>query len=75
MLADCLADIKKELKKILNPKILSYPKDCSPRSLEGFRAYRVPNLAILGGSWVLISRVVSRVTILINHIRGLITLF
>ena len=29
---------------------------------------------LLGGSWVLISRVISRVTILITHIRGLITL-
>ena len=27
----------------------------------------------LGGSWVAISRVISRVTILITHIRGLIT--
>ena len=27
----------------------------------------------LGGSWVLINRVISRVTILINHIRGHIT--
>ena len=29
--------------------------------------------SLLGGSWVAISRVVSRVTILITHIRGLIT--
>ena len=29
---------------------------------------------LLGGSWVVISGVVSRVTILITHIRGLITL-
>ena len=29
---------------------------------------------LLGGSWVVISRVISRVTILITHIRGLITL-
>ena len=29
---------------------------------------------ILGGSWVVISGVISRVTILITHIRGLITL-
>ena len=28
---------------------------------------------LLGGSWVVISRVISRVTILITHIRGLIT--
>ena len=28
---------------------------------------------LLGGSWVVISRVISRVTILIIHIRGLIT--
>ena len=28
---------------------------------------------ILGGSWVVVSRVISRVTILITHIRGLIT--
>ena len=31
-------------------------------------------LLILGGSWVVISRVVSRVTILITHITGLIAL-
>ena len=30
-------------------------------------------LLVLGGSWVVISRVISRVTILITHIRGLIT--
>ena len=30
--------------------------------------------SLLGGSWVVISRVISRVTILIPHIRGLITL-
>ena len=29
---------------------------------------------LLGGSWVVISGVISRVTILITHIRGLITL-
>ena len=29
---------------------------------------------VLGGSWVVISRVISRVTILITYIRGLITL-
>ena len=28
---------------------------------------------LLGGSWVVISRVLSRVTILITHIRGLLT--
>ena len=28
--------------------------------------------SLLGGSWVVISRVISRVTILITHIRGLI---
>ena len=28
---------------------------------------------LLGGSWVVISRVISRVTIVITHIRGLIT--
>ena len=31
-------------------------------------------VALLGGSWVVISRVISRVTILITHIKGLITL-
>ena len=30
---------------------------------------------LLGGAWVVISRVISRVTILITHIRGLITPF
>ena len=29
--------------------------------------------SLLGGSWVVISRVISRVTILITHTRGLIT--
>ena len=31
-------------------------------------------LKLLGGSWVVISGVISRVTIVITHIRGLITL-
>ena len=31
-------------------------------------------VSLLGGSWVVISGVISRVTILITHIRGLITL-
>ena len=31
-------------------------------------------LRLLGGSWADISRVISRVTILITHVRGLITL-
>ena len=31
-------------------------------------------LGVLGGSWVVISRVISRVTILITHSRGLMTL-
>ena len=28
---------------------------------------------LLGGSWVVISRVISRLTIIITHIKGLIT--
>ena len=32
-----------------------------------------PGGLLLGGSWVVISRVISRATILITHIRGLIT--
>ena len=28
---------------------------------------------LLGGSWVVISRVISKVTIVVTHIRGLIT--
>ena len=50
------------------------------RHLLGFRApvrrFGVPfqGLGVLGGSWVVISRVISRVTILITHIRGLMTL-
>ena len=35
---------------------------------EGLRDY-----GVLGGSWVVTSRVVSRATILITHIRGLTT--
>ena len=31
-------------------------------------------LIVLGGSWAVISRVISRITILVTHIRGLITL-
>ena len=31
------------------------------------------NTLVLGGSWVVISRVISRVSILITHIRGLLT--
>ena len=30
-------------------------------------------VGLLGGSWVVISRVISRVTIIITHTRGLIT--
>ena len=30
-------------------------------------------MGLLGGSWVVLSRVISRVTIVITHIRGLIT--
>ena len=37
--------------------------------IEGSLHYRT----LLGGSWVAISRVISRVTILITHIRALIT--
>ena len=32
-----------------------------------------PGKTLLGGSWVVISRVICRITILITHIRGLIT--
>ena len=39
----------------------------------GFSQVEV-GLGLLGGSWVVLSRVTSRVTILITHIRGLITL-
>ena len=47
------------------------------RDLSGIRAARLRTLAtllLLGGSWVVISRVISRLTILITHTRGLITL-
>ena len=39
-------------------------------------AHNVPNLKslLLGGSWVVISGVITRVTIVITHINGLITL-
>ena len=39
--------------------------------LIGFHTVFGPT--VLGGSWVVISRVISRVTILITHIKGLIT--
>ena len=35
--------------------------------------FRVEGLILLGGSWLVISGVISRITILITHIRGLIT--
>ena len=44
---------------------------CSFR-VRGFRASAT--LSLLGGSWVVIGGVISRVTILINHIKGLIAL-
>ena len=37
---------------------------------------RLPTLdeaPVLGGSWVVINRVISRVTMLVSHVRGLIT--
>ena len=43
--------------------------DRDPKILE-----KNKTLILLGGSWVVISRVISRVTIFITHIRGLITL-
>ena len=55
----------------------------SGRDVAGYFAVRahgkrlripVRTRSILGGSWVVISRVISRVTILITHIKGLITL-
>ena len=39
----------------------------------GLREVSSLQLRLLGGSWVVISRVISRVAILITHIRGLIT--
>ena len=42
-----------------------YPVDVRVAAQLGF---------ILGGSWIVISRVISRVTIIMTHIRGLITL-
>ena len=44
------------------------------KCLEGGPAAARAGQRLLGGSWVVISRVISRVTILITHIRGLITL-
>ena len=39
-----------------------------------FRVYRSRfSVSLLGGSWVVISRITSRVTLLIIHIRGLLT--
>ena len=40
---------------------------------EALRDSRGNDGHLLGGSWVVISRVKSRVTILVTHIRGLIT--
>ena len=45
-------------------------------ALLGLKLGRVQNYALqllLGGSWVVISRVIIKVTILITRIRGLIT--
>ena len=41
-------------------------------SLGSFTMCRV-SAALLGGSWVVISRVISKVTIVLTHIRGLTT--
>ena len=48
------------------------------REVEGFwrsesSSLTYPRALLLGGSWVVISRVITRVTILITLIRGLIT--
>ena len=32
-----------------------------------------PSTVLLGGSWLVVSRVISRITIVITHIKGLIT--
>ena len=44
---------------------------------SGFRVLGLRGLGftvgLLGGSWVVISRVISRVTIIVTHIRGLMT--
>ena len=40
----------------------------------GFRASKGVGRVLLGGSWVVISRGMSRVTIVMTHIRGLITI-
>ena len=37
------------------------------------RNHVVQNASLLGGSWAVISGVISKVTIVITHIRGLIT--
>ena len=66
--------------KLTSPKILRTTSDFARRSPApkelGSRssgAFTRTASRLLGGSWVVISRVISRVTILITHIRGLIT--
>ena len=49
--------------------------ECKPEKSWGFSyvGYSYLQPWLLGGSWVVVSRVKSRITILITHIRGLIT--
>ena len=42
------------------------------RGLKGCASCFLGSADLLGGSWVVISRVISRVTVLITHIRGVI---
>ena len=42
-------------------------------STKGVTDNQDPNLSVLGGFWVVVNGLISRVTILTTHIRGLIT--
>ena len=44
-----------------------------PRRDPGLQRKACKDVGLLGGSWVVRSGVISRVTIVITHIRGLIT--
>ena len=47
-------------------KLETVPRDLMSHALRALNP-------LLGGSWVVLSKVLSRVTMLISHIRGLIT--
>ena len=68
---------KVPLPQLLNPKLHSEAlrrcRRCRSRRASG-QSVSSEDLGLLGGSWVVISGVVSKVTVVITHIRGLLTI-